>query len=141
MQRAARRQLLFVPRCVPDLFSNFASRTHPRSELREAITAACRLPERTCVRGLMHDARLPVELKPKVADTARHLIETLRAKCQQSGVEGLMREYDLSSQGCVALMCLAEALLRIPHAPTREALIRDKIGEGDWSAHLGRDIA
>jgi RHH-type transcriptional regulator, proline utilization regulon repressor / proline dehydrogenase / delta 1-pyrroline-5-carboxylate dehydrogenase len=85
----------------------------------------------------MPHARLPVELKPKVADTARDLIEILRAKRQQSGVEGLMRGYDLSSQEGVALMCLAEALLRIPDAPTREALIRDKI----WSAHLGRDRA
>jgi hypothetical protein len=55
---------------LENLFSNFASRTHRRSELREAITAACRLPERTCVQGLMPHARLPVELKPKVADTA-----------------------------------------------------------------------
>jgi RHH-type proline utilization regulon transcriptional repressor/proline dehydrogenase/delta 1-pyrroline-5-carboxylate dehydrogenase len=73
--------------------------------------------------------RLPVEPKPKVANTARDLIETLRAKRQQSGVEGLMREYHLSSQEGVALMGLAEALLRIPDAPTREALIRDKIGK------------
>ena len=48
-----------------------------------------------------------------------------------------MQEFSLSSQEGVALMCLAEALLRIPDAATRDALIRDKIGRGDWRAHLG----
>ena len=49
-----------------------------------------------------------------------------------------MREYALSSQEGVALMCLAEALLRIPDAATRDALIADKIGGGEWRAHLGQ---
>ncbi len=52
-------------------------------------------------------------------------------------VQGLLQEFALSSQEGVALMCLAEALLRIPDAATRDALIRDKIGRGDWRAHLG----
>ncbi|MFX8457366.1 hypothetical protein ABTL49_19620, partial [Acinetobacter baumannii] len=49
----------------------------------------------------------------------------------------LMQEFALSSEEGVALMCLAEALLRIPDTATRDALIRDKIGGGDWAAHLG----
>ena len=49
-----------------------------------------------------------------------------------------MREYDLSSQEGVALMCLAEALLRIPDRATQDALIRDKIGARDWRAHIGQ---
>ncbi len=53
------------------------------------------------------------------------------------GVEGLVHEYSLSSQEGVALMCLAEALLRIPDTDTRDALIRDKIATGDWKSHLG----
>ncbi len=52
-------------------------------------------------------------------------------------MQGLLQEFALSSQEGVALMCLAEALLRIPDAATRDALIRDKIGSGDWHAHLG----
>jgi delta 1-pyrroline-5-carboxylate dehydrogenase len=55
-----------------------------------------------------------------------------------SGVEGLIHEYSLSSQEGVALMCLAEALLRIPDAATRDALIRDKISSGDWRSHVGQ---
>jgi RHH-type proline utilization regulon transcriptional repressor/proline dehydrogenase/delta 1-pyrroline-5-carboxylate dehydrogenase len=53
-------------------------------------------------------------------------------------VQGLLQEFALSSQEGVALMCLAEALLRIPDAATRNALIRDKIGSGNWQAHVGQ---
>ena len=49
-----------------------------------------------------------------------------------------MREYALSSQEGVALMCMAEALLRIPDAATRDALIADKIGGGEWRNHIGQ---
>ena len=72
-----------------------------------------------------------------MAATARLLVTALRARTRQGGVEGLIHEYDLSSQEGVALMCLAEALLRIPDTATRDALIRDKIGGGDWRSHLG----
>ena len=56
----------------------------------------------------------------------------LREKSRGGGVEGLIHEYSLASEEGVALMCLAEALLRIPDDDTRDALIRDKIGGGDW---------
>ena len=56
---------------------------------------------------------------------------------RENVVQGLLQEFSLSSDEGVALMCLAEALLRIPDAATRDALIRDKIGRGDWRAHLG----
>ena len=68
---------------------------------------------------------------------ARSLIEGLRERPTTGLVQGLMREYALSSQEGVALMCLAEALLRVPDAATRDALIADKIGGGDWRAHVG----
>ena len=53
-------------------------------------------------------------------------------------MQGLLQEFALSSQEGVALMCLAEALLRIPDAATRDALIRDKIAAGNWQPHLGQ---
>ena len=53
------------------------------------------------------------------------------------GVDALMLEFSLDSREGIALMCLAEALLRIPDAATRDRLIRDKIGKGDWSTHVG----
>ena len=73
----------------------------------------------------------------RIEALARSLVASLRAKTRSSGVEGLIHEYSLSSQEGVALMCLAEALLRIPDAATRDALIRDKLAPGDWRAHLG----
>ncbi len=53
-------------------------------------------------------------------------------------VQSLLQEFSLSSQEGVALMCAAEALLRIPDKATRDALIRDKISNGNWQSHIGR---
>ena len=88
--------------------------------------------------ALVAGATLPAGTVRKAQATARRLIETLRAKGTRGAVEGLVREYDLSSQEGVALMCLAEALLRIPDRATRDQLIRDKIAHGDWRMHLGQ---
>ncbi|MCB1445541.1 MAG: trifunctional transcriptional regulator/proline dehydrogenase/L-glutamate gamma-semialdehyde dehydrogenase [Rhizobiaceae bacterium] len=120
-----------------DLFSAFAPPIREPSPLRAAITAAYRRDEAACVLPLIDAATLSPRLKEAAARTARRLIAALRAKHKGSGVEGLVHEYSLSSQEGVALMCLAEALLRIPDDETRDALIRDKISEGDWRSHLG----
>ncbi|NUN63125.1 MAG: proline dehydrogenase family protein, partial [Burkholderiaceae bacterium] len=73
---------------------------------------------------------------------ALRIAGTLRQRKASAGragiVQGLLQEFALSSQEGVALMCLAEALLRIPDAATRDALIRDKISSGQWEPHLGR---
>jgi len=118
-------------------FADFAPLIQPQSPLRRAITSACRPAEVDVVTLLLQAATLPEETRVQVKGTARRLIETLRAKHRGSGVEGLVHEYSLSSQEGVALMCLAEALLRIPDTATRDALIRDKIAGGDWKSHLG----
>ncbi|HEV7440503.1 MAG TPA: bifunctional proline dehydrogenase/L-glutamate gamma-semialdehyde dehydrogenase PutA, partial [Methylobacterium sp.] len=130
-----------VPRALasrkPLPFASFADGLRDESPLRAAITAAYRRPEPECLPPLIAAAALPEAQAAAAARLVRRLVGTLRAKGQRSGVDGLVREYDLSSQEGVALMCLAEALLRIPDAATRDALIRDKIGHGDWLAHLG----
>ena len=54
-------------------------------------------------------------------------------------MQSFLREYDLSSQEGVLLMCVAEALLRIPDAATADKLIRDKLSQGDWERHVGRN--
>ncbi len=118
-------------------FARFAPPVGAPTPLRAAITAAYRRPEPECLPPLVEAARLPEALRGPVAETARRLIEALRAKHKGTGVEGLVREYSLSSQEGVALMCLAEALLRIPDTATRDALIRDKISDGDWKSHVG----
>ena len=118
-------------------FSAFAPPIRPETTLRRRITDAYRTPETEAVTALFPGATIPAPLSESVAALARRLVEALRAKGQQGGVEGLVKEYSLSSQEGVALMCLAEALLRIPDNATRDALIRDKIAGGDWSTHLG----
>ena len=118
-------------------FARFAPPIREQSALRQAITAACRRPEPECVPPLLEAAELPPPAKEAIATTARKLVEALRARHEGGLVEGLVHEYSLSSQEGVALMCLAEALLRIPDNATRDALIRDKISAGDWKSHLG----
>jgi RHH-type proline utilization regulon transcriptional repressor/proline dehydrogenase/delta 1-pyrroline-5-carboxylate dehydrogenase len=118
-------------------FSDFAPPVHAPTPLRAAITAACRRPETECLPPLLEQATLNDRSRAVAAALARRLIEALRAKHTGSGVEGLVHEYALSSHEGVALMCLAEALLRIPDTETRDALIRDKIADGDWASHLG----
>ncbi len=119
-------------------FSEFAPVIRPPSELRRAITQAYRRTESDCLADLLAQAEVPAHLRRSIGDTATALVTALRAKGRRGGIEGLVQEYSLSSQEGVALMCLAEALLRIPDNATRDALIRDKIAGGDWHAHLGQ---
>jgi RHH-type proline utilization regulon transcriptional repressor/proline dehydrogenase/delta 1-pyrroline-5-carboxylate dehydrogenase len=118
-------------------FARFAPPIRPQSELRQAITAAYRRPEPECLEPLIEAASFAEPLKESIAATARKLVTALRAKHSGGGVQGLVQEYSLSSQEGVALMCLAEALLRVPDAATRDALIRDKISTGNWKSHIG----
>ncbi|OYU34557.1 bifunctional proline dehydrogenase/L-glutamate gamma-semialdehyde dehydrogenase PutA [Novosphingobium sp. PASSN1] len=119
----------------------FAPRLSPETPLRRAITQATRIAEPEAIRPLLAAATLPETGRAAIAATARTLIEALRAKARHKGnlggVQALVQEFALSSHEGVALMCLAEALLRIPDDATRDALIRDKLATGNWAAHLG----
>ncbi|MDO5624735.1 MAG: trifunctional transcriptional regulator/proline dehydrogenase/L-glutamate gamma-semialdehyde dehydrogenase [Pseudomonadota bacterium] len=114
----------------------------PQSPLRDAITAATRPPEPQALAPLLDQARLTADQAQAAHELAHRLATTLRQRKRAAGragiVQGLLQEFALSSQEGVALMCLAEALLRIPDAATRDALIRDKVGRGDWQVHLGQ---
>jgi RHH-type proline utilization regulon transcriptional repressor/proline dehydrogenase/delta 1-pyrroline-5-carboxylate dehydrogenase len=106
--------------------------------LREAITAACRRDEGEAVRQLLAEVATSPALQTATQALARRLVESVRARrSRSSGVDALMHEFALSSDEGVALMCLAEALLRIPDRQTADRLIADKIGQGDWRSHLG----
>ena len=118
---------------------NFAPPISQPSPLRRRITAATLLPESEAVHPLAEMARLSEAEAQAAQATATQLVSALREKDGGGTLDGLIKEYALSSQEGVALMCLAEALLRIPDTPTRDALIRDKIAPGDWQAHLGAD--
>ncbi|SET12935.1 trifunctional transcriptional regulator/proline dehydrogenase/L-glutamate gamma-semialdehyde dehydrogenase [Thorsellia anophelis] len=122
-------------------FLEFAQYIHPQSVLQAAITSAYRRSESDCIVTLIEQAKLSDELQVSAQQLATKLTTTLRNQKTQSGkagiVQNLLQEFSLSSQEGVALMCLAEALLRIPDKATRDALIRDKISGGDWKAHIG----
>ncbi len=107
--------------------------------LRERITAAWLRDETGHVGELLAVARLLPQDSSIVERTAAGLVERVRTRAERQGViEAFMREYDLSSEEGVLLMCVAEALLRIPDQATADKLIRDKLGGADWDAHLGK---
>ncbi len=95
-------------------------------------------PEEPIVRRLAELARLDPSQAESVRDRALHLVEAVRAsRVSGGGLDAFLREYHLGSREGVILMCLAEALLRIPDADTADRLIADKVGAGDWEDHLG----
>jgi len=105
---------------------------------RARITAAWSRDETEAVDDLLSQATLPPAERELVLARASELVARVRARAdQQSAVESFMRQYDLSSEEGVLLMCVAEALLRIPDTATADKLIRDKLGEADWKKHLG----
>ncbi len=122
---------------VKRTFSRFAPRFVPHSRLRDAITSARRTPEALAIAPLINEARVDASDAEAIAAIAGGLVRRLRARGPASGLDALVKEYSLSTQEGVALMCLAEALLRIPDDATRDALIRDKISLGNWQSHLG----
>ncbi|MBI5901093.1 MAG: bifunctional proline dehydrogenase/L-glutamate gamma-semialdehyde dehydrogenase PutA [Rhodocyclales bacterium] len=108
------------------------------SDLREAIRRTCRRDEAACVADLAREYAALAFDRDAVAAQAHELVAAVRRQRRHAGgADQLMHEFALSSQEGVALMCLAEALLRIPDAATADRLIRDKLGHGDWAAHLG----
>lgn len=130
------------PEEIHQPFLDFAEQILPQSVTRSAVTAAWRRPETDAVPMLLEQARLPAALAEKTHQLAYQLADKLRHQKGATGragmVQSLLQEFSLSSHEGVALMCLAEALLRIPDKPTRDALIRDKISNGNWQSHLGR---
>ena len=116
----------------------FAQPLPPASPLRAAIRDSTRIDEAASVARILALAEIPAEARDHIAETARRLVTAVRReRLGKGGIDALLHEYALSSQEGVALLCLAEALLRIPDAETIDRLIRDKLGEADWARHLG----
>jgi RHH-type proline utilization regulon transcriptional repressor/proline dehydrogenase/delta 1-pyrroline-5-carboxylate dehydrogenase len=106
---------------------------------REAINRAYHADEAAIVRNLLSSARMDPVAEERTDQRARALVNSVREKRAERGVlDAFMQEYDLSSEEGVVLMCLAEALLRIPDDETAEKLIADKLGDANWESHLGK---
>ncbi|WP_379922729.1 bifunctional proline dehydrogenase/L-glutamate gamma-semialdehyde dehydrogenase PutA [Erythrobacter sp. R86502] len=103
-----------------------------RTELRRAY----RQEEEACIAERLTQATPASNVHAASARLAIDLIEGARGK-KASGIDAFLQQYGLDTEEGIALMCLAEALLRVPDAATADALIRDKIGAIEWSEHLG----
>ena len=105
---------------------------------REAIGAALLADETATLEALIEKARCSEEERARIEKLASDLVGRARdGRHEQGGVDSLLHEYGLSSEEGVLLLCLAEALLRIPDAATADRLIAGTIGSGDWARHLG----
>ena len=106
--------------------------------MRGAIRCQYRRDEAEVVRELLPVAELDVAAKARVWHRAHRLAVGIRsAGTGRGGMDELLNEFSLSTQEGVVLMCLAEALLRVPDRRTADWLIREKLERGDWSSHLG----
>lgn len=122
--------------------SNYIAEFRDKNEYEQRINSAWRRAESECVETLLEHSEISSELTDKIQNLAFDLAHSLRERKGSGGkagiVQGLLQEFSLSSQEGIALMCLAEALLRIPDTATRDLLIRDKINQGNWKEHLGQ---
>ena len=110
----------------------------PRDPDGADIRAAFLADEHASVARLAEHAKVDAALAAAIAAQARAWVEGVRQRRRShAGVESFLQQYDLSTQEGVLLMCVAEALLRIPDAETADLLIRDKLSRGDWEKHLG----
>ena len=110
-----------------------------RDGLRGAISAHTLVDESALIERLLEVAGVSDSQAAAVQSQAAGWVRRVRAlKSEQSPLDAFMQQYDLSSEEGVLLMCLAEALLRIPDAATAEKLIADKLGGAAWERHLGQ---
>jgi RHH-type proline utilization regulon transcriptional repressor/proline dehydrogenase/delta 1-pyrroline-5-carboxylate dehydrogenase len=106
---------------------------------RQAISEAYLADEDGLLERLLARAKMTGAEETSSMALARELVSRLRAlQPHARGIDAFTQEYALSSDEGVMLMCLAEALLRVPDAETQDRLIRDKLAGQDWERHLGR---
>jgi RHH-type proline utilization regulon transcriptional repressor/proline dehydrogenase/delta 1-pyrroline-5-carboxylate dehydrogenase len=108
------------------------------TETGRAINGAFLADEAEVVRDLLELARSPEGEAASARALTLELVAAVRGnRAGKSGLDAFLRQYDLASKEGVVLMCLAEALLRVPDSETADKLIADKIRAGDWARHAG----
>ncbi len=107
-------------------------------DIRDFIRQNIRADEEVALKGLLAEARLSEAERAAITLRAAALVEDIRARPKAGLMEVFLQEYGLSTDEGVALMTLAEALLRVPDGETMDALIEDKISPADWGKHLGQ---
>ncbi|MCD8542492.1 MAG: bifunctional proline dehydrogenase/L-glutamate gamma-semialdehyde dehydrogenase PutA [Gammaproteobacteria bacterium] len=117
------------------MFFNYLS---DPSDWQRAITRHYPISEQKAVESLLEQLSFSAEQEEAIRARATELVVAVRAARQHDkGIDAFMQEYDLSSEEGIALMCLAEALLRIPDVETADKLLQDKLGGANWEKHLG----
>ena len=107
--------------------------------LRAIINESYRMGELRSVTALIEQAALTDVQVENVCILATRLVEQVRSMRKSStGIDSFLTEYSLSSNEGIALMCLAEALLRVPDKATIDTLIKDKLTSADWASHRGQ---
>ncbi|OMH30810.1 bifunctional proline dehydrogenase/L-glutamate gamma-semialdehyde dehydrogenase [Motiliproteus sp. MSK22-1] len=107
-------------------------------QLRQTIREYYLADESKVVRELISNAKLSQEDRDTISANAAELVRQVRNDSKPTMMEKFLGEYGLSTHEGVALMCLAEALLRVPDATTIDALIEDKVVSGNWGPHRGQ---
>ena len=111
------------------------------TELRGKIAGESLTDEGAVLARLIAEAGLSDEQRARIVAAGADLVRKIRASVKPGLMEVFLAEYGLSTEEGIALMCLAEALLRVPDAETMDALIEDKIAPSDWGRHLGRSAS
>ena len=111
------------------------------TDLRAKIDAKMYAPEVDVVNSLRDAAALSADDRARIAAKGADLVRKIRDNAEPGLMEVFLAEYGLSTDEGIALMCLAEALLRVPDAETIDALIEDKIAPSDWGKHLGHSAS
>ena len=107
-------------------------------ELRQYIRAQTHADEAEVANRLLREDSLDSATKTAISDQATLLVEGCRQRSHEAGtLDAFLQEFGLSNKEGVALMCLAEALLRVPDEATADQLIAEKIRSGDWGSHQG----
>ncbi|MFC3094279.1 bifunctional proline dehydrogenase/L-glutamate gamma-semialdehyde dehydrogenase PutA [Alteromonas sediminis] len=106
--------------------------------LRQTIRDYYRISEEKAVDTILPEAEVNPRARSRAWERARKMVLRIRQEQEgHGGVDALLNEYSLSTAEGVVLMCLAEALLRVPDKATQDELIRDKLSQGQWTPHLG----
>jgi RHH-type proline utilization regulon transcriptional repressor/proline dehydrogenase/delta 1-pyrroline-5-carboxylate dehydrogenase len=113
----------------------------PITDLRSSIDAKTYIDQAKVLDDLVAEANLTAEERAQISEQAAGLVKDIRNTTQPGLMEVFLAEYGLSTEEGVALMCLAEALLRVPDADTIDALIEDKIAPSDWGRHMGHSTS
>ncbi len=108
---------------------------------RDRIDSAMLLDEGAAIASLVEIAALSAQDRADICSAGTDLVKRIRDTSDPGLMEVFLAEYGLSTDEGIALMCLAEALLRVPDADTIDALIDDKIAPSDWGTHLGKSTS